>query len=126
MKNKKVIFGILVAIGLTSLWFITFNVRSIMIDNEIENLQKADDSQDDYNEVDNIVDVKAVIDGVNIELKDLQSLDKLPTTLDVIITYDEGKVSEKPAYISYSDVTEAEYIDNSYGRILLPESWYKE
>ena len=126
MKNKKVIYAVLVVIGLTALWFIVFNVRSSQIDDEVASMTHVSELTDDYSNGKTISDVKAVIKGVNIKLVDLNTVNELPTTLEVVVTYDDNTTEEKSAYISYSDVIEPEYIDNEYGRILLPDSWFKE
>ena len=125
MKNKKIIYCILGVIGITALWFLVFNVRSMQIDSEIESMSQVDNLVDNYT-LKTITDIKAVVKGVNIELHELENLEEVPVTLGVVVTYDDGSVVEKSAYISYTDVSIPEYIDNEYGRILLPDSWYKE
>lgn len=125
MKNKKIVYCILGVIGVTALWFLVFNVRSMQIDNEVESMSQVDNLVDNYTSK-TITDIKAVVKGVNIELHELENLEEIPVTLGVVVTYDDDSVVEKSAYISYTDVSIPEYIDNEYGRILLPDSWYKE
>lgn len=102
---------------------IVYSIRSAQIDKQVEAMQPADtDTIVDAVITEEIISVRVVIDGESCGLDEFVKLEEIPTVVDVVVYYADDNVVEKPAYISYGDAEDVEYVDNVYGRIILPET----
>lgn len=104
-------------------------LRTQQLDNYVNGLEAADGSSSvtESTEMPALDMIKIGIDGKTYTIPELATLDEIPTIVDVIIMYEDGSLGSKQAYISYSNddsVTEAEYIDGDYGRLILPKSMH--
>lgn len=106
-------------------------LRTQQLDDYVNGLEAADGSSSvtESTEMPDLDMIKIGIDGKTYTIPELAKLDEIPTVVDVIIMYEDGSLGSKQAYISYSNddsVTEAEYIDGDYGRLILPKSMHHE
>ena len=127
MKDK---FYIKAAIGLAILgvviFIVTYNIRSRQIDDYIEHMTGAVDNVEDDDVID-ITAIKVGYEGKTYTLDEFVELDELPVIVDILIMQSDGTMSNKPAYVSFAvdGSEEIEYIDGSYGRLILPEKYNK-
>lgn len=108
-----------------------YTLRTKQLDNYVSSLEAADGSSTvtESTEMPDLDMIKIGIDGKTYTIPELATLDKIPTIVDVIIMYKDGSLGSKQAYVSYANddsVTEAEYIDGDYGRLILPKSIHHE
>lgn len=106
-------------------------LRTQQLDDYVNGLEAADGSSSvtESTEMPALDMIKIGIDGKTYTIPELATLDEIPTIVDVIIMYEDGSLGSKQAYISYANddsVTEAEYIDGDYGRLILPKSMHHE
>lgn len=106
-------------------------LRTQQLDDYVNGLEAADGSSSvtESTEMPALDMIKIGIDGKTYTIPELAKLDEIPTVVDVIIMYEDGSLGSKQAYISYANddsVTEAEYIDGDYGRLILPKSMHHE
>lgn len=114
---------IITMIIIVGIWGVVYNIRSLQLDKQVEAMQPADTNTITGTvEMEEITTVRVVIDGEACSLKEFVELEEIPSVVDVVVYYTDENVVEKPAYISYADVEDVEYIDNVYGRIILPEA----
>lgn len=118
--KKKVLIWVGAACAVGVLWITTYQVRSAMIDNEVKQLIYAEDLSEEG--LPEVLDVIVDVDSGSYELTELSGVSDLPTLVDVTITYVDGSTSNKPAYVVYDDITEPQYEDGKYGKVILPRS----
>jgi uncharacterized protein YxeA len=128
--SKKVVIGLIGVVALIALWFGVYTLRSKQIDAEVASMQQADNysevSTDDL-EVGEVTvianDTEYTLDEFAVFYTNLDDSDKSAYEIvDVNIQYvgTENVTETKQAYITYSDVDSVQYVDNAYGRILIP------
>lgn len=109
------------------IWFAVYTFRSHQIDAYVADLDVA--VSDDELEAEEVVDislVKVVVDEKTYTIPEFLELDEIPTVVDVMIMYSDSDVQTKSAYVSYVDDSEdVEYIDGTYGRLLVPQEYNK-
>lgn len=110
---------------LTFLWLGVFTIRQIQINKSVEEMKAADGLIDDSILQQDITTVRVHINDNTYSLKEFTELDEIPTTVNVLVYYEGGSIVEKPSYVSYDEVDTVEYIDNTYGRIIVPNSLHK-
>lgn len=114
---------VMVVVIILAIWGVVYSIRSAQIDKQIEAMQPADTNATVEAVVtEEITIVRVVVDGESCSLKEFIELEEIPSVVDVVVYYADDNVVEKPAYISYGDIEDVEYIDNVYGRIILPET----
>ena len=128
-KPSFVVIGVVLFLGfLVGIWFATYTIRSKQIDSEVDAIIAAQGEAVEVVEETVVKGVKVYIDDNSYTLPELQNLDELPTIVDIVVMYEDNNMKSKQAYISYSDddsITDIEYLDNEYGRIILPQSMKK-
>lgn len=105
----------------------TYCLRTKQLDDYVNSLEAADSSSNvtESTEMLALDMIKIGIDGKTYTIPELAGLDEIPTIVDVIIMYEDGSLGSKQAYVSYANddsITDAEYIDGDYGRLILPKS----
>lgn len=116
--RKKVLIGVGAACVLGVLWITTYQVRSAMIDNEVKQLVYAEDLSEEG--LPEVLDVIVDVESSTYQLNELPGVSDLPTLVDVTITYVDGSTTNKPAYVVYDDISEPQYEDGKYGKVILP------
>lgn len=104
---------------LVTLFVGVYEFRQNQIDKEVNDMQTAVEVTENE-EIEEIDTVSIKIDKSVYSLEDFVKLNEIPATVDVVISYKDGSTVEKPAYVSYDDVENVEYLDNVYGRIIIP------
>lgn len=116
-KGKKTIICLSFIAFVLSAMVIAYIIRSNQLENEIENM-KANVQYEKEEPQYKFIDVE--VSGVAYTLDDFKALEDIPTVVDVHVEYDDGIIVKKQAYVSYSnDVESIEYIDDTYGRIII-------
>lgn len=104
---------------LVTLFVGVYEFRQNQIDKEVNDMQMAVEVTENE-EIKEINTVNVKVGNSMYSLEDFVKLDEIPTTVDVLVIYEDESTVEKPAYVSYDDVENVEYLDNVYGRIIIP------
>jgi len=119
MKNNKWVKVGLAVLALVCLWVATYNIWSIHLDKEIER-------RFEMMEAEPITVSDVYIDSLGYNLTDMTpEVDITDTIVDVTVTYPDEEAQKKQAYIVYSNTDVPRYVDDKYGKILLPNEWRK-
>lgn len=127
MKNRnKVLLVLLFVVLLVVIWVVTFTIRSAQIDKAVEGLSSYENLQESEEAI-SIDSISVVIDNEKLSLDDFVNLETIPTIVDVEVTYKDGSILTKQAYVSYDDnISDIKYEeDSAYGRLIVPSTYKK-
>lgn len=119
---QALVFMICFLIFLLALWVTVYHLTMRRLDAEIESisLERSLDTGDGVS----ILGVSVDIGGERYsDIQDLIGVIKEATVGTCVVTYADGTVKEKSCYISFntdSEIEDAVYLDEVYGRIILP------
>lgn len=120
--NKKIKIGILFVLGLIVLWLATYFGYSRYLDYKVDKVLSLQEQETTGVEISNI---KLSVDDNIYTIDEFKVLTNKPTVVKSIVTYSDSTEVTKEAYVVYDDVPDYVYVDDKYGKLVLPNEFKK-
>ncbi len=117
--KRRIITVLVSAVVLLGIWVTTYFLWSAHLDKEIER-------RFEMMEAEPVVVSGVFVDSLGCDLTEISNETEVTDKIvDVSVTYPSDEIVHKQAYIVYADTDVPHYVDDKYGKIILPEEWNK-